>query len=772
MLVLAAAADAVVLLGRVRELEVEREGAEHLGLVVRLERADGLAHDRRVADLARLPRGGADLLLGGEELLALLLDEHLPEQRAEQADVAPQRAVRLLEPRLVARALLRVSAVTATAVLCRTAYARTGAAAPRTRRAHEQRGARAEREQLLGHHHEPRELLVLQRLRAVAVGREERLRREQEQVAEHLPEGEQRARERQPSGHRERARAPPGRRAGSRRAAPAATNERCSTACARFVGDGVVVGRRDVPGGVCAGPRRERDPRARQQPGRTPERRPARDGAGRERRQQEEEQRPAHARARAARRPRRRSARARACGRRATRRRAARAAAPRRARARPRTARRGPSRRGRSCPRRRSRDERVAEAERRDRRDGEHERLLAHVPARRLTSAQAVAGGPGSDLAAAFARARRARPRAPASRSSTSASALTQRGSNAGAGLLAQQRHRLLVRPRRPVDARRDQRVVDVADGEDPRVEIDRVGRRGRSGSPAPSSRSWWSRTSRRTVFGKPPIWSSSRVPHSGWRLTTAYSSSSSGPGFLQDHVGDGELADVVQQPADRERAEVPLRQAEALADLHGPQRDPARVLLGVGVALPELDRRARGRASRGSAPRSARARPRRGRRRAGATARCGEVERDRDPDDEDAVELDRRGRATSRAGRRSASAPATSDVREPDDADRDHEVGDPPREQEGAERAHREDREEGEADRRAAAIASVLFAAGTGGTRLRQNEGRERRARGRASSRTPSSTSSGFTPRRHARQRQHRERQDRGADRAASSRR
>ena len=53
MLVLAPPADAVVLLGRVRELEVEREGAQHLRLVVGLERPDGLAHDRRVADLAR-----------------------------------------------------------------------------------------------------------------------------------------------------------------------------------------------------------------------------------------------------------------------------------------------------------------------------------------------------------------------------------------------------------------------------------------------------------------------------------------------------------------------------------------------------------------------------------------------------------------------------------------------------------------------------------------------------------------------------------------------
>jgi hypothetical protein len=59
--------------------------------------------------------------------------------------------------------------------------------------------------------------------------------------------------------------------------------------------------------------------------------------------------------------------------------------------------------------------------------------------------------------------------------------------------------------------------------------------------------------------------------------------------GLLEDHVGHCELADVVQQPADRERAKVPLGEAEALTDLNGPERDTAGVLLSVGVAPPEL---------------------------------------------------------------------------------------------------------------------------------------------------------------------------------------
>ena len=58
--------------------------------------ADRLAHDGRVADLARAAGARADVLLGREERLAFLLDEHPAEQRAEQADVPAQRAVRLV----------------------------------------------------------------------------------------------------------------------------------------------------------------------------------------------------------------------------------------------------------------------------------------------------------------------------------------------------------------------------------------------------------------------------------------------------------------------------------------------------------------------------------------------------------------------------------------------------------------------------------------------------------------------------------------------------
>ena len=130
-------------------------------------------------------------------------------------------------------------------------------------------------------------------------------------------------------------------------------------------------------------------------------------------------------------------------------------------------------------------------------------------------------------------------------------------------------------------------------------------------------------------------------MPHSGWRLIDGVLRVVERPGLLEDRVGDGELADVVEQAADREVAEVALREAEALADLHRPERDPARVLLGVGVAPAELDReRADVRAEEAllgvhelGRVEVAGERPR-------LDAAC-EVERDRDADDEDAVELE-----------------------------------------------------------------------------------------------------------------------------------
>lgn len=92
VLVLAATAQAMVLLGEVHELEVDAEGAQDECLPLDVELGDRDAE--RLAP--RRPTGGTRRageqsypLLELEDLLALLLDEHTPEDVAEEADVAP-----------------------------------------------------------------------------------------------------------------------------------------------------------------------------------------------------------------------------------------------------------------------------------------------------------------------------------------------------------------------------------------------------------------------------------------------------------------------------------------------------------------------------------------------------------------------------------------------------------------------------------------------------------------------------------------------------------
>jgi hypothetical protein len=93
MLVLPPAADAVVLLREIDQLEVERERPQHQALPVDVERSHG--GPQLVARSARPGGAGeaADSLLGGEQVLALLLDKHAPEDVAEQANVAAERRV-------------------------------------------------------------------------------------------------------------------------------------------------------------------------------------------------------------------------------------------------------------------------------------------------------------------------------------------------------------------------------------------------------------------------------------------------------------------------------------------------------------------------------------------------------------------------------------------------------------------------------------------------------------------------------------------------------
>ena len=60
---------------------------------------------------------------------------------------------------------------------------------------------------------------------------------------------------------------------------------------------------------------------------------------------------------------------------------------------------------------------------------------------------------------------------------------------------------------------------------------------------------------------------------------------------LLQDLFGNRKLADVVEQPADRKRAQPVGGEAELFADLHRPQRDSPRVLFGRLVLLGKSSR-------------------------------------------------------------------------------------------------------------------------------------------------------------------------------------
>ena len=92
---LAATANTVVLLGDVREVEVDGEGPQHDRLRVDVELRDGLTERPGRARVAATPEPGkeADPLLEAEDVVALLLGEHTTEDLPEQAHVRPEREV-------------------------------------------------------------------------------------------------------------------------------------------------------------------------------------------------------------------------------------------------------------------------------------------------------------------------------------------------------------------------------------------------------------------------------------------------------------------------------------------------------------------------------------------------------------------------------------------------------------------------------------------------------------------------------------------------------
>ena len=155
------------------------------------------------------------------------------------------------------------------------------------------------------------------------------------------------------------------------------------------------------------------------------------------------------------------------------------------------------------------------------------------------------------------------------------------------AAFLSEQGERSLVAPRGSIDPRRDERVVDVADGEDAGVETDRARVSGRAGSPCRrGARGGCGRVLRRGVEAAElaqELDSPLGMPLDDGELVFLQRGR-----LLQDPARHGELADVVQKSADCERAQSPGREPELLADLHRAQCDTARVLLRRLVLLRE----------------------------------------------------------------------------------------------------------------------------------------------------------------------------------------
>jgi len=83
----------MVLLGDIDELKEQRERPQHGALALRAERCDRVGESLPWAAGAGITGKAADPLLVVEEILALLLDENLPEQITEEADVGTESGI-------------------------------------------------------------------------------------------------------------------------------------------------------------------------------------------------------------------------------------------------------------------------------------------------------------------------------------------------------------------------------------------------------------------------------------------------------------------------------------------------------------------------------------------------------------------------------------------------------------------------------------------------------------------------------------------------------
>ena len=137
---------------------------------------------------------------------------------------------------------------------------------------------------------------------------------------------------------------------------------------------------------------------------------------------------------------------------------------------------------------------------------------------------------------------------------------------------------------------------------------------------PCRPARSWWWRP-RAPIRARSQSRPRSASPQIACFWTIAYSSSSSADGFFSTLRRDGELADVVQQPAGGELAQ-PRTATRLLPHLDRQQRQPAAYGLRCTRPSPRAAGRGRPPATRGTPPRTRPARRRSGRPRAAETAR------------------------------------------------------------------------------------------------------------------------------------------------------
>ena len=237
-----------------------------------------------------------------------------------------------------------------------------------------------------------------------------------------------------------------------------------------------------------------------------------------------------------------------------------------------------------------------------------------------------------------------------ASRASTRSRAATQPAVESRAGLLVEQADRLVVRPGVSVDADGEERVVHVADGEDARLQVE-VERRAAVRVAAAVEPLVVVEHEPPHEIGEPAELAEELVPPLGMPLDDRELLLVERAGLLEDLVGDGELADVVEQAAGGERRGAGSGASPSSSPTSTARRATRRVWPSVYSSFSA----SRSVSARTRAPRNAcsawTSSPARGppvSEREGC-ARLRSM-RDRDPDEERCRAARRRGRATSRA--------------------------------------------------------------------------------------------------------------------------